>query len=117
MNVTGAMVITGRFRISFNRHGAAPLIWSVSLIARDDTQLWELAVRSIEFKDVNVVTVYAPKATADDDDGQPSAYLVASGELIVDLDGSAALHHTEYCASAIYDSGIACSCSSRAAEK
>ncbi len=67
---------TGRFRIYFNRHGAAPLVWCV---ANDD---WELAVSAVEVA-APVRTVYAPKATPDDVDNKPSAWLESEGELTV----------------------------------
>ena len=65
---------TGTFRIHFNRHGAAPLVWCV---ATDD---FELAVSAVDIK-VPVRSVYAPKATADDEDGKPSAWLEVTGAL------------------------------------
>lgn len=70
------MTAVGTFRLHFNRHGAAPLIWCV---ATDD---WELAVSSFAVK-VPLRSVYRPKATPDDEDGKPSAWLEATGTLVV----------------------------------
>jgi hypothetical protein len=70
------MTITGTFRLHFNRHGAAPLVWC---IATDD---WELAVSSFSVK-VPLRSVYRAKATADDEDGKPSAWLEATGTLVL----------------------------------
>lgn len=70
------MTFTGPMRVHFNRHGAAPLVWCV---ATDD---WELAVASITIE-VPVESVYRPKATADDEDGKPSAWLAVTGTLVV----------------------------------
>lgn len=66
--VFGDLVTTGAFRVHFNRHGAAPLVWCVA------TDEWELAVRGVVIT-VPVVTVYRPKETPDDEDGRPSAWL------------------------------------------
>lgn len=58
----------GSVRLHFNRHGAAPLVWCLS------TPTCEIAVKGFT-TGVPVVTVYAPKATLDDEDGKPSAWL------------------------------------------
>lgn len=71
------MTITGKFRVHFNRHGAAPLVWCVS------TDHWELAVASVTLK-APVQSCYRAKATADDDDGKPSAWFEVSGTLVVE---------------------------------
>lgn len=78
MNPDTHMLVAGRgtFRVHFNRHGAAPLVWCVA------NDAWELAVSSIEVL-VPMRTVYRPKATADDDDGKPSAWLEVTGVLTV----------------------------------
>ena len=68
------MKVTGHFRIYFNRHGAAPLVWCVA------TEQWELAVAAIDIR-APVRTVYAPKSTPDDEDGRPSAWLEVTGVL------------------------------------
>lgn len=70
------MKATGKFRVYFNRHGAAPLVWCV---AADG---WELAVAVVAI-DALVVTTYQPKPTPDDEDGKPSAWLEVEGELEV----------------------------------
>jgi hypothetical protein len=83
------MNITGRFRLSFNRHGAAPLVWSVSPLDESGAPTIDIAVRAFGLDGVRVVTVYAPKETSDENDGKPSAYLVTEGELSVDESGVA----------------------------
>lgn len=70
------MTCTGTFRLHFNRHAAAPLVWSVA------TDGWELNVSEVRCL-APVLTVYRPKATADDEDGKPSAWMVVSGVLTV----------------------------------
>lgn len=70
------MIFVGKFRVYFNRHGAAPLVWCV---ATDD---WEIAVAGIAIR-AEVRTRYEPKATPDDEDGKPSAWLDVEGELEV----------------------------------
>lgn len=81
------MTITGRFRLSFNRAGAAPLVWSVSPLDDEGRPIFELAVRCIGLNGVYVVTEYVPKPTPDAEDGQPSAYLLTRGTLTVDESG------------------------------
>lgn len=70
--------ISGSFRVYFNGHQAAPPVWCVAL---GDT--FELAVTAVEIT-APVRTVYAPKATPDDEGGRPSAWLEVSGTLTVD---------------------------------
>lgn len=70
------MTYTGRLRIYFNRHGAAPLVWCV---ASDE---WELAVSAVAVSSP-MGTIYRSKATPDDDDGRPSAWLETIGTLTV----------------------------------
>lgn len=72
---------TGRFRVYFNHHAAAPLMWCVA------TDAWELAVRAVAI-DAPITTVYKPKATPDHEDGRPSAWLEVDGVLVV-VDGEA----------------------------
>lgn len=55
-------------RLHFNKHGAAPLVWSVHCGA------FEIECRGFRSY-VPLSTVYRPKATPDDDDGLPSAWL------------------------------------------
>lgn len=70
------MIFVGKFRVYFNRHNAAPLVWCVA------TDNWEIAVAGIAIR-AEVRTVYEPKATADEDGGKPSAWLEVEGELEV----------------------------------
>lgn len=79
------MTYTGRMRIHFNRHGAAPLVWCVA------TDAWELAVSEVRVQCSGLRSVYRPKATADDDDGKPSAWFEIEGQLQVE--GSIATIH------------------------
>lgn len=79
--------VAGRFRVYFNRHQAAPLVWCVSL-----GDVLELAVACVEIT-APVRTVYGPKATPDDEDGKPSAWLEVDGTLTVDPDvGTVRIH-------------------------
>lgn len=55
-------------RLNFNKHGAAPLVWSLH------GGNFEIAVKGFRFY-VPFESVYRPKATPDDDDGIPSAWL------------------------------------------
>lgn len=71
------MSCKGTFRVHFNRHGAAPLVWSVA------TDQWELAVASVAIAGAEVRTAYKPKATPDDEDGKASAWLEVTGVLTV----------------------------------
>lgn len=77
-------VSVGAFRVYFNRHGAAPLVWCVA----PESGAWELAVRSCTIT-VPLVTVYRPKSTPDDEDGRPSAWIAATGALWLDENGRA----------------------------
>jgi hypothetical protein len=70
------MSTRGTFRIHFNRHGAAPLVCSVS------TDEWELNVSGFESL-VPMKSVYITKETPDDEDGKPSFWLEATGQLEV----------------------------------
>lgn len=83
------MTFTGIFRVHFNRHGAAPLVWCVVPLDAARTPACELAVRSVTFRGVDVRTVYAPKATPDDEDGKPSAWMECAGKVTVFSDGHA----------------------------
>lgn len=74
-------MLTGTFRVYFNRHGAAPLVWSV---ATDDFELNVSEVRIL----APMASVYLPKATPDDEDGKPSAGLAVAG--VLTLRGSVA---------------------------
>jgi hypothetical protein len=69
----------GTFRVYFNRHGAAPLVWHIAKVVQEEgveVVAWELAVRT-------VTTV------PDDEDGRPSAWFRTEGRLRVDAAGKA----------------------------
>lgn len=80
-----AFSMRGTFRIYFNRHQAAPLVWC---IAHDG---FELAVIAVAIE-VPVRTAYTPKAVPDDD-GKPSAWIEATGVLCVAMNGYAVIVH------------------------
>lgn len=71
------MTYTGRMRVFFNRHGAAPLVWCIA------TEGWELAVSAVAINTATR-TVYMPKSVPDDEDGKASAWLETYGTLRVD---------------------------------
>jgi hypothetical protein len=84
------MTHVGRFRLHFNRHGAAPLVWIVAALpprvpvgTEHPEPLWELALESV-FVAAPIATVYRAKVTPDDDDGRPSARLEVTGVLTVE---------------------------------
>jgi hypothetical protein len=68
--------LAGTFRIYFNRHRAAPLVWCIA------SEHIELAVAAVVI-DAPITTAYRPKATADDEDGLPSGWLEVTGVLTV----------------------------------
>ncbi len=68
-----------KVRLYFNRHGAAPLVWC---IAADN---YEIAVTGFGGR-VAIESVYRPKATPDDEDGKPSAWLETMREVRVSVD-------------------------------
>jgi hypothetical protein len=70
------MMCAGMFRVYFNRHGAAPLVWCVA------TEHWELAVAAVSIQTA-AGTRYEPKATPDNEDGRTSAWIVTTGMLTV----------------------------------
>lgn len=70
------MNTTGKFRVYFNRHQAAPLVWCIAPEAGG----WEIAVAHVVFR-VDTNTVFAPKETKDEDDGKPSGWLYCEGAL------------------------------------
>jgi hypothetical protein len=65
----------GVFRVYFNRHGAAPLVWCVH------NGSVEIAVAEVVIEEGHARTVYQRKETADDDDGMPSAWIETAGHL------------------------------------
>jgi hypothetical protein len=73
-----AMLGVGAWRLYFNRHGAVGLPWCVA----PDSGGWELAVSGIDVQ-VPSETVFAPKATPDDEDGRPSAWIACAGRLTI----------------------------------
>jgi hypothetical protein len=81
-HVTPTISIAGTFRVHFNRHGAAPLIWCIA------TDTFELAVADFEIT-TPLRPVFRPKATPDDEDGKPSAWLETTGTLTIGPDGRA----------------------------
>lgn len=90
--MTERVTITGAFMMHFNRHGAAPLVWSIAPLVREgaaSVPVFEIAVREVSFHGVLVETVYRPKSTPDDEDGKPSAWLECSGTVRVFEDGRA----------------------------
>lgn len=80
------MVVHGKFRVYFNRHGAEPLMWCVA----PDAGGWELAVRDIGIS-THAETVYRKKETPDEDDGRPSAWFAVEGVLTVNAAGFATI--------------------------
>lgn len=80
------IVVTGYWRVYFNKHGAEPLMWCIS----PDEGDWEIAVRDVQMT-ATAVTVYRPKPLQDDDDGKPSAWLFVTGTLTVNSSGFAVI--------------------------
>ncbi len=79
------MTYTGHFRVYFNRSNAKGREWCVaSVIGRYAPSIgWELALGSVCIDGVRVTTRYEPKATPDDEDGMPSAWIECEGTLTV----------------------------------
>lgn len=69
-------IVRDTFRVYFNRHQAAPLVWCIA------TDSLEIAVATLTI-DAPVTTVYKPKPTPDDEDGKPSAWLEVTGVLVI----------------------------------
>lgn len=80
------MTHIGAFRVYFNRHGAAPLVWCVAPLAGG----WEIAVAHVVLK-APARTSYTPKPEKDEDDGKPSAVIEVYGRF--ELAGSIATIH------------------------
>lgn len=72
------MKTQGKFRCYYNRHGAAPLMFCIAPVVG----AWEIAIQTVDIK-VPSRLVYRAKATDDDDDGKPSAWVECEGELEV----------------------------------
>lgn len=83
-SASAPLALTGRFRLYFNRHGAAPLSWCIA----PESGAWEMAVRSVAIT-VPAETVYAPKSEPDEEDGRPSAWIAVEGRLEVEAEGRA----------------------------
>lgn len=86
--VRQAFSLAGRFRVYFNRHQAAPLVWCIALEGPGGPGpgvAFEVAVAEVVITSTfGARTVYRPKATPDDEDGMPSAWLEVDGVLRVD---------------------------------
>lgn len=80
------LVVHGKFRVYFNRHGAEPLMWCVAPEAGG----WEIAVRDVQLATI-AETVYRKKETSDDDDGRPSAWIAVEGVLTINAAGFATI--------------------------
>lgn len=73
----------GKFLLHFNRHGAAPRVWSIDIIEQRggaDFEGAEINVSEIVWF-TPTRTVYRAKATPDDEGGKPSAWLETEGTL------------------------------------
>ncbi len=92
--VQQSIAVAGTFRVYFNRHQAAPLVWCVTLQGAkpDDLPLLEIAVTEVVIASSTHIarTVYAPKSTPDDEDGKPSAWIQVWGVLRIDAGSSVA---------------------------
>ena len=82
----GTIAITGSFRVYFHRLNPDGLPWCVS----PDGGGWEIAVREVTIN-APATAVHRPKATPDDEDGKPSAWIAVSGTLRVGPDGHASI--------------------------
>jgi hypothetical protein len=90
------MKTIGRFALSFNRHGAAPLVWAITRLDPDEpnpdrARMWELAVPAFGLEGVRVSSIYRPRPLPDDETGLASAWLLVEGELEILADGSAVI--------------------------
>lgn len=88
MNI-GELRYRGAFAAYFNHHGAAPLVWCIAM-----PNEFELAVKTITFEGVDVVTQYERQERRADHLGPPSAWLTGRGEIVV-LNGHAVITPTE----------------------
>lgn len=78
--------LAGKWRVYFNRLGAEPMVWCIA----PEEGGWEIAVRDVQLN-ASAQTVYCKKATPDEDDGRPSAWIAIEGVLTVALSGVAAI--------------------------
>jgi hypothetical protein len=76
--------LAGGWRVYFNRHGATDRPWCIA----PNTGGWEVAVSNVLIATA-AHTVYQPKATPDEEDGRPSAWIAVDGRLTVFLAGHA----------------------------
>lgn len=91
------MTHTGALRVYFNRLSAEPMMWCVSPDSTDDGT-WEIAVRAVRLGPGLIAdTVWRPKATPDDEDGRPSAWLAVTGTLAIHADGTATITPSGLC--------------------
>ncbi len=70
------------WRVYFNRHNAAPLVWSVSNFDGS----FEMSVQDVQLM-VPSFFVYKKKEVRDEDDGKPSGWSQCVGVLSVDCKG------------------------------
>lgn len=76
----------GTWRVYFNRHKTIGVPWCIA----PDAGGWEIAVASFSI-DAYSEGVYRPKPTPDEDDGRPSAWISATGQLTVLASGHATI--------------------------
>jgi hypothetical protein len=86
LTIGQSFALSGSWRVYFNRDGAADKPWCVSPV----DGRWEVCVNSVGISAV-AETVYQPKATADSDDGKPSAWIAVDGCLTVHASGHATI--------------------------
>ncbi len=80
------MEYVGAVRLYFNRLSAEPMMWCVS----PEDAAWEIVVQRVSLEaGAAAVTVWRQKATPDDEDGRPSAWIAAHGRLRIYADGTA----------------------------
>lgn len=80
-----SFALVGRWRVYFNKHGRADLPWCVA----PEGGGWELAVPAVLIA-TEAETTHQPKATPDDEDGRPSAWIAVEGKLVVANDAGRA---------------------------
>lgn len=81
-----SFVSQGTWRVYFNRHGSNGVPWCIA----PESGGWELAVASFSI-DTYSEGVYRAKATPDENDGCPSAWISATGQLTVLTTGHATI--------------------------
>lgn len=105
-----ALLFTDAFRVYFNRHNADGLSWCVS----PESGAWEIGVKTLAIN-TPTTTVHKPKATPDDEDGRPSAWVSTRGALFLEMDGSATIAACDNCGDVGSAGGIPCRCRTRGA--